>query len=149
MATKPTLNATGSTAAEVVDYSPEAWDELEKKRAQMKEARKRELFDQLSKNREEGQQIEEKFVDAVGDAAKADEELVLLSAYTAGKNGVALSDLRRLIPDPNHLNKARESLLKPLDRNSKGLPARIVEKRGTNNEMRIYVVEQEQEVAEP
>ena len=122
-------------------YSAEAWEQLEAQRQKMLDARIEHHFALLTQCVDGVKTAEGEILKAVGTQEKAHERIVLLAAKGAGTDGMPLSELRRFIPDPNHLNKARETLLGAKDKNGKPmLPVLIEERRGENNEMRIFVL---------
>lgn len=90
-------------------------------------------------------EVEKKLKATVGDPKKTNQKILHLAVNNAGVSGLALADARRYVPDPTDLGEAREFLLAPKDDDGADMPPMINEKRGKNNEIRLFLVEQEGE----
>jgi hypothetical protein len=144
-------NVTNS-ANPIVEHLPpsanpdDEWDELERRREVLKTMRFDKLLDQHSSFCALLDEVDANIVAIFGDGSEANKQIVLATARRAGGKGASLAELRRLLPDPNHLNKAREALFEPKDENGQKLPPLTREDRGENNELRIFLAEAPEEV---
>lgn len=138
-ATKPALKI------QTTEYSPEAWDELELKRILMREHRIGQLFQERLDLDHLTMEVEKKLKATVGDPKKTNLKILHLAVKNAGVLGLALADARRYVPDPTDLGETRDFLLAPKDDDGADMPPLIKEKRGKNNEIRLFLVEQEDE----
>ena len=126
-------------------YSPEAWDELELQRILMREHRIGQLFQERANLDLAVMEVEKKLKATVGDPKKTNQKILHLAIKDAGDSGLALADARRYVSDPTDLGEARDFLLAPKDDDGADMPPMINEKRGKNNEIRLFLVEQEGE----
>ena len=133
-----------TTAKPAIPTPDEEWEELEKKREQLKGARFEKHVDEQIELREKMVAVDKKIETLYGDVEIANQQVVLSLARRSGDKGVPLADLRRLIPDPNHLNKAREELAKTEDENKNKVEPKTREVRGDSNELRILLVTKEE-----
>lgn len=136
---KPALKALATA------YTPEAWEQLEQQRKLMLENHITVLFQERVSLDDLVIQVNKKLLVAIGDPSKVSQKILHLAVKNAGEEGLALADARRYVPDPTDLNEAREFLLVPKDENGEDMTPMIKEKRGKNNEIRLFLVEQEDE----
>ena len=139
MPNKPTTKPAPKPQA--TEYSQEAWEKNELERILLKGMRVEQLFrDRVNlviKAIENDMQLKA----VIGNSRETCEKILLLAVEKTGAKGLALARARRFIPDPTDLKEAREALLAPKDENGDDLPPKIKERRGENNEMRLFVIE--------